>query len=58
MRQREVIILAGAGRKNREIAVLMDISERTVIQYMDRAFKTLDVHSRKEAFRKLQQLEK
>ena len=57
MRQREAVILAGTGRKNREIAVIMKITEYTVIQYLDRAYKRLDVHTRREAFTKLQELE-
>ena len=57
LRQCEAIHLAGQGLKNQEIAIQMGISGSAISSYLVRAFETLDVHTRQEAFRKLQELE-
>jgi DNA-binding CsgD family transcriptional regulator len=56
-RQKEAVLLAGQGYKNREIAIFMHITEYAVVQYMDRAFKNLNVHTREEAYQKVKENE-
>jgi DNA-binding NarL/FixJ family response regulator len=57
-RQCQAVKLAGLGRTNAEIAMAMGITEYAVVSSMDRAFKFLNVHSRKEAYKRLMELEK
>jgi len=47
-REREVALLAAAGTSSREIAARLDLSVRTVDNYLGRAYAKLDVASRTE----------
>ena len=47
-REREVALLAAAGTPSREIAARLDLSVRTVDNYLGRAYAKLDVASRTE----------
>jgi DNA-binding CsgD family transcriptional regulator len=47
-REREVAMLAAAGISSREIAARLDLSVRTVDNYLGRAYAKLDVASRTE----------
>jgi len=48
-RERELILLAARGLGNREIATMLDISERTVKSTLHRAYIKLGAHSRYQA---------
>ncbi len=45
-REREVVALAGAGRTNREVAVALGLSARTVETHLQRAYRKLGVNDR------------
>jgi DNA-binding NarL/FixJ family response regulator len=45
-RQKEVIVLVGEGKSNKEIARSMDIAESTVATHFKQIFLTLNVHNR------------
>lgn len=48
-RQMEILRLAAQGQTNRQIALSMDLSRRTVESHMERIIKRLGVQSRTEA---------
>lgn len=48
-RERDVVVLAGKGLKNHEIAGALAICPSTVNEHQKKAFAKLDVHSRTEA---------
>lgn len=56
-RQCEAVRLAGQHLRNREIAIQMQITERTVEKYLMMAYCKLDVWDRLEAAAKLQELD-
>jgi DNA-binding NarL/FixJ family response regulator len=49
MRELEVLELVARGRKNREIALLLEIEERTVRFHMENILDKLQVNNRAEA---------
>lgn len=49
-REKEVAFLAALGYRNKDIAPLLYITERTVIDHLYHAFSKLDIHSRIELF--------
>ena len=48
-RERQVLGLVGAGKRNKEIAVAMEISENTVETHLKAIFKKLKVCNRVQA---------
>ena len=51
-REHEVLRLLAAGRRNKEIAAALSVSENTVEFHLSRIFQKLDVRSRTDAIRK------
>lgn len=47
-REREVVTLPHAGRSYRQIALELKVRERTVREYVERAYRKLGVNSRYE----------
>ena len=47
-REREIVILVGAGRTNREIGAELYLSEKTVRNYLSAAFAKLGISRRAE----------
>lgn len=45
-RQREVLLLIGAGKTKQEIALLLSISEKTVDNYQQQLMEKLDIHTK------------
>lgn len=51
VREREVLVLVAAGKRNREIAQALGISEATIENHLHRIFQKLGVSNRTEAAR-------